>query len=105
MVCKYYGHEIPILSLSQICIATVEGVSFAVYKRGAKLIDFWLKPVVVALGVPLYLQLDAIKRLWLPIVLSQFVGCLVGIVSVVLLSYLTSHVILLLHSRLTNELG
>ena len=27
MVCKYYGHEIPILSLSQICIATVEGVS------------------------------------------------------------------------------
>ena len=27
MVCKYYGHEIPILSLSQICIAIVEGVS------------------------------------------------------------------------------
>ena len=61
----------------------VTGVSFEVYKQGAQLIDFWLKPAVVALGVPLYLQLDAIKRLWLPIVLSQLVGCLVGIVSVV----------------------
>ena len=57
-----------------------------VYKQDAQLIDFWLKPAVVALGVPLYLQLDAIKRLWLPIVLSQLVGCLVGIVSVVLVA-------------------
>ena len=61
----------------------VTGVPFRVYKQDAQLIDFWLKPAVVALGVPLYLQLDAIKRLWLPIVLSQLVGCLVGIVSVV----------------------
>ena len=60
----------------------VTGVPFQVYKQDAQLIDFWLKPAVVALGVPLYLQLDAIKRLWLPIVLSQLVGCLVGIVSV-----------------------
>ena len=61
----------------------ITGVSFEIYKTDAQLIDFWLKPAVVALGVPLYLQLDAIKRLWLPIVLSQLVGCLVGIVSVV----------------------
>lgn len=56
----------------------ITGVSFGVYKQGAQLIDFWLKPAVVALGVPLYLQLDAIKRLWLPIVLSQFVGLFGG---------------------------
>ena len=53
----------------------ITGVSFETYKTDAQLIDFWLKPAVVALGVPLYLQLDAIKRLWLPIVLSQLVGC------------------------------
>jgi len=61
---------------------------FGVYKQGAQLIDFWLKPAVVALGVPLYLQLDAIKRLWFPIVMSQLVGCLVGIVSVVFVAKL-----------------
>ena len=66
----------------------ITGVSFAVYKQGAQLIDFWLKPAVVALGVPLYLQLDAIKRLWFPIVMSQLVGCLVGIVSVVVVAKL-----------------
>ena len=44
MVCKYYGHEIPILSLSQICIATVEGVSLkgiseAAEKMGLKTVS------------------------------------------------------------------
>ena len=48
------------------------------------MIEFWLKPAVVALGVPLYLQLEAIKKQLLPIIMSQLVGCLVGIVSVVL---------------------
>ncbi|MCI6643678.1 MAG: LrgB family protein, partial [Bacteroidales bacterium] len=48
----------------------------------------WLKPAVVALGVPLYLQLKAIRRLLLPILLSQVVGCVVGVVSVVLVAQL-----------------
>ena len=52
-------------------------------KKGGKYIEFWLKPAVVALGVPLYLQFEAIKKQALPILLSQLVGCLVGIVSVV----------------------
>ncbi|MCR5078139.1 MAG: LrgB family protein [Prevotella sp.] len=75
----------PILIAIILIIAylKITGVPFEVYKEDAQLIDFWLKPAVVSLGVPLYLQLDAIKRLWLPIVLSQLVGCLVGIVSVV----------------------
>jgi predicted murein hydrolase (TIGR00659 family) len=50
------------------------------------LIDVWLKPAIVALGVPLYLQLEMIKKQWLPILLSQLVGCLVGIISVVLIA-------------------
>lgn len=77
-------------------------VPFAVYKENSELIDFWLKPAVVALGVPLYLQLDAIKKLWLPIVISQLVGCLVGIVSVVLVAKLlgaTDVVVLSLASK------
>ena len=38
---------------------------------------------MVALGVPLYLQLETIKKQLLPIIVSQLVGCLVGIISVV----------------------
>ena len=57
------------------------GISYETYQEGGELIEFWLKPAVVALGVPLYLQLEMIKKQWLPILLSQLVGCLIGLVS------------------------
>ena len=59
------------------------GISYDTYNEGGHLIEFWLRPAVVALGVPLYLQLEMIKKQLLPIILSQLVGCLVGVVSVV----------------------
>uniref|UniRef100_A0AB33JDL9 LrgB family protein n=4 Tax=unclassified Prevotella TaxID=2638335 RepID=A0AB33JDL9_9BACT len=76
----------PILITIVVIIAYLKltGVPFETYRANGALIEFWLKPAVVALGVPLYLQLEAIKRLWLPIVISQLVGCLVGVASVVL---------------------
>ncbi len=58
-------------------------ISFDTYYDSAKMIDFWLKPAVVALGVPLYLQLSQIKKQFLPILASQMMGCIAGIVSVV----------------------
>lgn len=41
-----------------------------------------MKPAIVALGVPLYLQLRQIRKQLLPIFLSQLAGCVVGVVSV-----------------------
>ena len=63
-------------------------IPYETYHEGAKLIEFWLKPAVVALGVPLYLQLSSIKRQFLPILASQTMGCVVGIVSVVVIAKL-----------------
>ena len=37
------------------------GISYETYNESGELIAFWLKPAVVALGVPLYLQLEMIK--------------------------------------------
>ena len=59
-------------------------IPYETYQQSAGLIDFWLKPAVVALGVPLYLQLSSIRKQLIPILMSQFIGCVVGIVSVVL---------------------
>ena len=61
-------------------------IPYDTYHESAKMIDFWLKPAVVALGVPLYLQLSSIKRQFLPILASQMVGCIAGIVSVVIIA-------------------
>lgn len=71
-----------------ILFLKLTGISYDTYQEGGQLIEFWLKPAVVALGVPLYLQLEMIKKQLLPILLSQLVGCLVGIVSVVLVAKL-----------------
>lgn len=69
-----------------ICFLKITGISYETYESYGQLIDFWLKPSVVALGVPLYLQLSTIKKQIIPILLSQFAGCVVGIVSVVLIA-------------------
>ena len=58
-------------------------ISYETYNKGGQMIEFWLRPAVVALGVPLYLQLSRIKRQLVPILLCELVGCVVGIVSVV----------------------
>ena len=61
-------------------------IPYETYHEGAKLIEFWLKPAVVALGVPLYLQLSSIQRQFLPLLASQPMGCVAGIVSVVVIA-------------------
>lgn len=63
------------------------GISYETYEKGGQLIEFWLRPAVVALGVPLYLQLETIKKQLLPIFISQLAGCIVGVVSVVLIAW------------------
>lgn len=75
----------PILVTIALLIVFLQftGISYETYEEGGYLIEFWLKPAVVALGVPLYLQLETIKKQLLPIIVSQLVGCLVGIISVV----------------------
>lgn len=69
-----------------IVFLKLSGVSYETYEQSGAKIDFWLKPAVVALGVPLYRQLSAIRKQIVPIVVSQLVGCIVGIMSVVLIA-------------------
>lgn len=61
-------------------------IPYETYNEGGSLIEFWLRPAVVALGVPLYLQLEMIKKQWLPILISQLAGCVVGLVVVVVIA-------------------
>lgn len=84
---RYTGWVIMNPILVSICciIAFLKftGVSYETYSEGGRMIEFWLRPAVVALGVPLYLQLSTIKKQLTPILLSELAGCVVGVVSVV----------------------
>ncbi|WP_067147652.1 LrgB family protein [Pseudotamlana agarivorans] len=61
-------------------------IDIEVYQKGSRMIEFLLKPAIVALGVPLYQQLGKIKKQAIPIIVSQLVGCIVGVISVVLIA-------------------
>ena len=54
----------PILIAIVIIIAflSVFSIDYKAFHEGSKLIEFFLKPAVVALGVPLYQQLEKIKK-------------------------------------------
>jgi len=69
-----------------IVFLSVFNIDYASYHQGSKLIEFFLKPAVVALGVPLYHQLEKIKKQAFHILISQLVGCIVGVVTVVLIA-------------------
>lgn len=80
----------PILITVVIIISflMVFNIDYDTYHKGSKYIDFFLKPAVVTLGVPLYQQLEKIKKQALNIIISQLIGCILGIVSVVLIARL-----------------
>lgn len=69
-----------------IGVLKLTGIDYETYHKAGSLIDFWLKPAIVALGVPMYLHLKNIRKQLLPILLSQLVGSIVGIVSVVMVA-------------------
>ncbi|MDE7181197.1 MAG: LrgB family protein [Muribaculaceae bacterium] len=66
-----------------IAYLRLTGISYEKYYESGHLIEFWLKPAIVALGLPLYNELKHIRSQFLTLFITEFVGCVVGIVSVV----------------------
>ncbi|MDE5668128.1 MAG: LrgB family protein [Duncaniella sp.] len=61
-------------------------ISYETYSRPGHMIEFWLKPAIVALGLQLYTQLKVIRKQFIPILMCELAGCVVGIISVVLIA-------------------
>lgn len=72
-----------------ILMLVVTGVPYEKYSEGGKMIEFWLKPAIVALGVPLYKQISAIRKQLVPIIIAELARCVVGLISMVLLPQLS----------------
>ena len=71
-----------------ICFLCGFGIDYESYRAGGEYIDFWLKPAVVALGVPLYKQLESIKKQMFPLIAAEMAGCVAGVISVVVVAEL-----------------
>ncbi len=63
-------------------------IEYEEYMQGGSYINFLLKPAIVALGVPLYEQLSAVKKQSFAVILSQLAGCILGIGATVGVAFL-----------------
>ena len=53
----------------------VTGISYETYKNGAKYLSYFLTPVTVCLAVPLYKQMETLKKNMAAILISIAIGC------------------------------
>jgi len=80
----------PVLTaiLRLVVLLKLTGTDYATYFRGAQFIHFLLGPATVALALPLARELETIRTVLRPTLISLFAGCLVGIGSAVGLAWL-----------------
>jgi len=71
---------------SLILFLRLTGISYEEYSQGGWMIEFWLKPAIVALALPLYYELRHIKSQFMSLFLTELAGCAVGVISVVLIA-------------------
>lgn len=63
-------------------------IDFDTYNSGAKFINMFLGPSTVVLALPLYKQIDLLKRNALSIISGILLGSIIGICSIIVLSYI-----------------
>ncbi len=91
IICQRIYQRTNIILLNPVLISIIViilllmgmGVNYEDYAHKTTVISFWLNPSVVALAIPLYLQLKRIRKDWKRILFATFSGSVIGIVSVV----------------------
>lgn len=70
-----------ITTVMMIALLTSLDIPWQSFEKASGYLTFWLQPAVVALAIPLYVQWQKIRSQWLPIIISQLLGSLTGIIS------------------------
>lgn len=71
-----------------ICFLFAFNIDFETYNNGGQFINVFLGPSTVVLAVPLYKQLDLLKKNAKAILIGVFIGSSLGIFSIIGISYL-----------------
>lgn len=100
-----------------ILFLTITGISYETYQYGAKMLSNFLTPVTVCLAVPLYKQMQTLKKNMAAIVVSIAIGCVVhagiliavtyicGLEQQLLLSVMSKSVTTAIALGVTGEIG
>ena len=78
-----------LISITLIIIFLLAGnIDYETYEMGAKYLSYLLTPATVALAVPLYEQIEPLKRNWRAIMAGIFAGAMTSAVCVLVMSML-----------------
>ena len=101
----------PLLIAIAICIAVlaVSGVDYDTYNESAHYLSWFLTPATVCLAVPLYEQLELLKKNWQAMLLGIGAGVLTSVVTVFVLAKLLGlnhqEYVTLLPKSITTAIG
>ena len=70
-----------ITTIVVIILLKALNIRWVSFEQASHHLSFWLQPAVVALAIPLYVQWQKIRSQWFPIIISQILGSLTGIIS------------------------
>lgn len=73
---KVYLNPLLISIVLVIAFLSITGISVETYQYGAKYLSYFLTPVTVCLAVPLYKQLETLKKNLAAVIVSISIGCL-----------------------------
>ncbi len=78
----------PLLVSTMIIVAILVllEIPYAEYNKGAQYITYFLTPVTVCFAVPMYKNLDVLKKYAAPIILAILVGSVASVMSVIIIS-------------------
>lgn len=68
-----------------VAILTLLEIPYSAYNNGAQYITYFLTPVTVCFAVPMYKNIDVLKKYTAPIILAILVGSLSSVMSVVII--------------------
>lgn len=71
-----------------IAILVVSGIDYDTYNEGAKYISYLLTPATICLAVPLYDQMELLKKNWKAIIAGIFSGALASLSCILVLAVL-----------------
>lgn len=72
--------------IALVGILSVTGTSYETYFAGAQFVHFLLGPATVALAVPLYANVQKVRRLLVPLLISLLAGSIVAALSAVMIA-------------------
>ena len=86
---KVFLNPLLIAVILIITFLLLTGISYETYQYGAKYLSYFLTPVTVCLAVPLYKQLQILRKNLAAIIISIVLGCLAhgAVVIAVLLAF------------------